>query len=148
MKKSFLKTQLTEVNSIVDMETGELIEQTTKKHSYIANSKEDFLLLYSSILGIFQRMEQSEIRVFSFLLQYANGTKFSVNKPIRLEISKQTNLNERTVYNTIKKLEDKKLIFKHETGAYQVNPRYAFKGSSLERNNQLKLIIELGCKDC
>jgi predicted transcriptional regulator len=93
-------------------------------------------------------MEQSEIRVFSFLLQYANGTKFSVNKPIRLEISKQTELNERTVYNTIKKLEDKKLIFKHDTGAFQVNPRYAFKGSSLERNNQLKLIIELGCKEC
>lgn len=148
MKKSFLKTQLTEVNSIVDMQTGELVEQTIKKHTYIANCKEDFLLLYSSILGIFQRMEQSEIRVFSFLLQYATGTKFSVNKPIRLEISKQTELNERTVYNTIKKLEDKKLIFKHDTGAFQVNPRYAFKGSSLERNNQLKLIIELGCKDC
>ena len=148
MKKSFLKTQLTEVNSVVDMETGELIEQITKKHSYLANSKEEFLLLYSSILGIFQKMEQSEIRVFSFLLQYANGTKFSVNKPIRLEISKQTELNERTVYNTIKKLEEKNLIFKHDTGAYQVNPRYAFKGSSLERNNQLKLMIELGCKDC
>ena len=148
MKKSFLKTQITELSTILDKDTGEVIEQTIKKHSYIANSKEDFLLLYSSILGIFQRMEQSEIRVFSYLLQYANGTKFSVNKPIRLEISKQTDLNERTVYNTIKKLEDKNLIFKYDTGAYQVNPRYAFKGSSLERNNQLKLIIELGCKDC
>lgn len=148
MKKSYLKTQLTEVNSIIDRDTGEVFEQTIKKHSYIANSKEDFLLLYSSILGIFQKMEQSEIRVFSFLLQYANGTKFSVNKPIRLEISKQTELNERTVYNTIKRLEDKNLIFKHDTGAYQVNPRYAFKGSSLERNNQLKLMIELGCKEC
>ena len=148
MKKSFLKTQITELSTIIDKDTGLVIEQTIKKHSYIANSKEDFLLLYSSILGIFQRMEQSEIRVFSYLLQYANGTKFSVNKPIRLEISKQTDLNERTVYNTIKKLEDKNLIFKYDTGAYQVNPRYAFKGSSLERNNQLKLIIELGCKDC
>lgn len=148
MKKSFLKTKFTEVTNIVSEETGEIIDTEIKKHTYLANSKEDFMLIYSGIIGIFNKMEQSEIRVFSFLLQYADGTKFSINKPIRLEISKVTELNERTIYNTVKKLEEKGLIFKYNTGAYQLNPRYAFKGSTSDRNKQLKTIIELGCKDC
>ena len=148
MKKSFLKTSITELTSTVNIETGEVIDTDIKKHTYLANTKEDFLLLYSSVLGIFNKMEQSEIRVFSFLLQYADGAKFSINKPIRLEISKVTDLNERTIYNTIKKLEEKKLIFKHSTGAYQVNPRYAFKGSTADRSKELKAIIELGCENC
>jgi len=148
MKKSYLKTGFTTVETVVDSETGEILSENVQKHTYLANTKEDFLLLYSSVLGIFNRMEQTEIRVFSFLLQYADGTKFAISKPIRLEIAKVTDLNERTVYNTIKSLVDKNLVAKLPTGAYQVNPRYAFKGSTTNRNQELKAIIELGCKSC
>lgn len=148
VKQSYLRTGMIETEMFVDVDSGEILETNVKKHTYIANSKEEFLLLYSSVLGIFNKMEQSEIRVFSYLLQYADGTKFSIDKPMRLEIASTTELNERTVYNTVKKLTEKNLIFKYETGAYQINPRYAYKGSSINRNNALKAIIELGCKEC
>lgn len=148
MKKGFLKSTLTEVEVVVDSETGEVLDQNVKHHKYLANSKEEFMLIYSSILGIFNKMEQSEIRVFSFLLQYADGTKFAVDKSIRIEIAGVTDLSERTVYNTIKVLESKHLIFKLPSGAYQINPRYAYKGSTSDRNQALQAVLELHCKDC
>jgi len=38
------------------------------------------------------------------------------------------------------------LIVKIAERMYRINPRYAFKGSSSERDGQLKLILELTCK--
>lgn len=148
MQNSFLKTGVTNVETIVDSETGEIIDVEIKRHSYLANTKEEFLLLYSSMLSVFMNMEQSEIRVFGYLLKYADGITFAINKPMRIEISNSTKLTERTIYNTIKILESKSLIFKHQSGVYQINPRYAFRGSTSERNQALKAIIELGCPDC
>lgn len=109
--------------------------------------KEEKMLLHPSIIGIFTLMEQSEIRVYGYLLRYADGTSFAVSKAVRREISKVTTLNERTIYNTLKTLVKKNLLFYIE-GLYYLNPRYAFKGSSSIRNDKLKAIIELGCKDC
>ena len=119
-----------------------------KHHAYLSDTKEDFFLMYSNMLGVFYDMQQSEIKEFSFLLQYSDEIKFSIDKPIRLEIAKTTGLNERTIYNTVKVLEKKEFILKHSTGAYQVNPKYAFKKSNEEGNNKFKLIIELNDKDC
>ena len=72
---------------------------------------------------------------------------FTIGKALRTEIASTVGLGERTVYNTLQVLKSKALIFEKD-GLYQINPRYAFKGSSLERSNRLKAIIELGCKDC
>lgn len=148
MKESFLKDGIKEINNYIDFSTGEILDVDIKTHKYLANNKEEFLLLYSSMLSVFMNMEQSEIRVFGFLLQYADGTIFSIDRSIRMEISKVTKLAERTIYNTVKILEEKKLIFKHLSGAYQVNPRYAFRGSTNNRNSELKAMIEIYCKEC
>jgi predicted transcriptional regulator len=145
--KAVLRTRLTEIKEKYDSDNN-FIEATVKKHTFIANGKEEFFFVYSSMLAIFNSMEQSEIRVLGFLLRYADGTVFSIDKPIRIEIAKVTNLSERTIYNTVKALASKNLIFKHPSGAYQINPRYAYRGSVNERNNQLKAFIEIGCEDC
>ena len=146
--KSTLRTAIKEVITTVDSDTGEVLDQNIKHHTYLVNTKEEFLLVYSTLLSVFTDMEQSEIRVFGFLLRYADGTRFAIDKSIRIEIANVTDLSERTIYNTVKILEQKKLIFKHPSGAFQINPRYAFKGSTVERNNQLKILIELGCPEC
>lgn len=105
---------------------------------------EEVWLLDSSLIAVFTNMEQSEIRVYGYLLQYGNGLKFDVSKAMRKEIASVTSLNERTIYNTLRVLVEKKLIFKHESGLYQLNPRYAYQGSTTDRAVALKTIITLG----
>ena len=146
MKKSNYKVGSTSTETYIDRETGEILDSFVKKHGYIANSKEEFLMIYSGIIGVFMRMEQSEIRVYGYLLRYANGVRFSITKSLRESMSKEVLLNERTIYNTLIVLRNKKLLF-YKDGLYQLNPRYAFRGSSADRNNALKAIIEIAMED-
>ena len=148
MKHSILKTGTTEVITTIDGNTGEVLDVDIKKHTFIANNKETFFIGYSALIGAFMEMSQAEIRIFGYTLRFAKGVHFDISKKIRLDIAAFTGLNERTILNTIPSLLKKKLLYKHQSGLYQVNPRYAFQGSSNERNDQLKAIIELGCRDC
>lgn len=93
-------------------------------------------------------MSQAEIRIFGYCLRFAKGVHFDISKKIRLDISNLTGLNERTVLNTLPSLLERGLLYKHSNGLYQLNPRFAFEGSTTERNHQLKILIELGCKEC
>jgi hypothetical protein len=148
MKHSILKTGITEVINTVDADTGELMDTEIRKHTYMANTKEEFFIGYSALIGAFMEMTQAEIRVFGYLLRYAKGVKFDISKKMRVEMGDVIKLNERTILNTLPALEDKQIIYKYDSGLYQLNPRYAFQGSTVDRNNALKTIIELGCKDC
>lgn len=147
MKKSVYKTGIISQETFVDVNTGEIVDSIIKRHGYIANNKEEFLMVYSGLLGIFMKMEQSEIRVYGYLLRYANGISFSISKSLREQMGAEIDLNERTIYNTLIVLSRKGLLFSKD-GLYQLNPRFAFRGSSTERLNALKVIIELGCENC
>ena len=148
MKKSILKTGMFSTETYIDKETGEIISSNLKRHTYIANDREEFLLVYSTLLGIFMEMSQAEIRVYSYCLRFANGIKFDISKKVRINMSSEIGVNERTILNTIPLLLNKTLLVKDIAGMYQINPRYAFRGSTSDRNKELKAIIELGCKEC
>jgi predicted transcriptional regulator len=145
-RKQKLVQGIKELHHYIDVETGEEVHLDIKKHSYLSDKKEEFLLLYTSVLAIFNNLDQSEIRVYSVLLENADGQIFGIDKPFRNHIAEKTNLNERTVYNTIIKLIEKGLLIKHSIGTYQINPKYAFKGSSRDRNDELKVVLELEYK--
>lgn len=147
MQNSFLKIASTVITNNVDTATGEILDTDVKHHKYLANTKEEFLLVYSSLLSAFIEMTQSQIRVYAYLLRYASGNSFAITKALREEMSKEINVNARVIFTTVKELVVKNLIVKMD-GLYKVNPRYAFKGSTLDRNEALKVIIELGCKEC
>jgi hypothetical protein len=148
MKKSYLRTNIQEITNHVDSDTGEILGTDVKQYSYMANTKEEFFMGYSALIGVFMEMSQAEVRIFGYLLRFVKGVKFDISKKVRIDMAQTININERTILNTIPSLVEKKVIYIHDSGLYQVNPRYAFQGSTVDRNVALKAIIELGCKDC
>lgn len=154
MKKGFLRTVSTHTKTIVDKDSGEMIDHEIISHTYLANSKEEFVLAYASLLGVFQNASTAEVRVYSYLLQnYSSTNMIVINGLIRKDIAAKTGLKPGSINNTLGSLISTKerrhpLVVRLGRGTYQLNPRYAFKGSSQMRNQSLKSIIELGCDRC
>jgi len=99
MKKSFLKTSINEKITVMDSD-GVVQQETIKKHTFLANTKEEFFLGYAGLIGMFQKMNQAEIRIFGYCLNYRSA-KFDISKKVRLSMSKQIDLNERTILASI-----------------------------------------------
>ena len=138
--------------ALVDLNTGEEVSPNVKVHKYMAG-KEEFYLTYTYLINALMKdMTIAEVKVFSYLLEhYGAGTMFSITKTIKLAICKNTGLsNINTVSNVIGTLQTKNIpmLFKKGRGTYIINPRYAFKGSSKNRDKELQAIIELGCTNC
>jgi len=146
MEKSFLRTGVREVTHTVTND-GEILSTDIKDHKYLVNTKEEFFLCYSALIGAFMEMSAAEIRVFGYLLRYSSGSYVDVSKKMRIEMSTVINLNERTIFNTMPLLLEKGIVYRNDIGLYTINPKYAFKGSRDERNKALKAIIELELKE-
>jgi len=147
--ESYLKTGMTELTHIIDVSTGELIEENIKRHKYLANSKEEFMLLYVNVLPKFILLSHPAKTVYAYLLSsYDSETIFEIGGGTRALISNKIGMSSSAVANGLTELKENGLLYSHSKGMYQINPRYAFKGSTSNRNNALKAIIELGCKDC
>jgi len=152
-KKSNLKLGFVERNTVIDAD-GVVVSENLKKHNYLANNKEQFFLGYVTILSVFKKISGPSIKVYSYLLMnYNTGTMIGINMAIKQDIKKFIESKAKGVGpidNCLSELTKEKLLFKQPdiTGGYFINPRYAFKGSSRDRNSALKAVIELGCKDC
>lgn len=150
MKKSFLKVGFREVTNTVDLSTGEVVNVNVKEHKYIANSREEFLLVYTKLLSIFQEKEMTlpEIRLYSYLLQTWNyDVSYEVGVPLYNDLSEKFDISWKTIRNAFYKLSARGLIYSPKSKLYMLNPRYAFKGSTLSRNKSLKILLEL-CENC
>lgn len=149
MKKSYLKTKITQTTEVVNVDTGEVIETNVKKHSYIANSKEEFFLLYVNALPIFIGLSHPAKTIYAYLLKdYTSKTLFEIGSGLRGVMKEQLGIASSTIANALTELVEHNLLYSPKRSMYQINPRYAFKGSTSDRNEALKAIIELGCKDC
>lgn len=146
--KKHLRTGVQSTTVVVD-EHGTILSEDTVRHTYVAGSKEEFYMMYSSMVIVLKQSTDVNIKLFAALLErYANGTEFAVNQTIRETIAQECGCNERSLANSLTRLVDMAMIFRVGRGTYKINPRHVFKGGSIERNKALKAIIELGCKDC
>jgi hypothetical protein len=141
-----------EINRVIDSETGEELEVDVIKHTYLAGSKDQFFLGYVTMLSLFQKMSAPSIKVFSYILErYNAGVMIGINTPIRNEMQKVLGFTaDSTIKNALTELVKVKLLYRENNvnGAYYINPRHAFKGSSRDRDKLLKVVIELYCENC
>jgi len=146
MKQHLRKGQKETVKEI-DKETGEVISETEKQHTYMAGSKEQFFLMYATTLSIiYKDLSGPEIKLYAYLLDhYQFGTSIVITKPLKEEIGAVIGLKVGTIDNALNSLVATGLIYRTVKTMFKLNPRYAFKGSQQDRSKQLKFIIEVEC---
>lgn len=146
-----IKTVSTEIETYLDLATGEQLDQRTKSVKMLFNS-DDFCLVYAGFWNVILNspLSKSDIELFAYLINnYASGVPFSVTDYIKETVAKATGKNKTSYNNSVRALLEHKMIFTTAEGSrsYKINPRYAFEGSSKLRN---KAVIEMvsHCKDC
>lgn len=149
MEKSFLRTNSVKIIDTIDQETGEVIDTQELHTTYLANTKEEFYLMYSSMVLILKGSTDVRMKLFAALLErYAHGQEFSISKGFKEILAKEVGCSPRSFDSVIARLTEENVIVRISTGLYRINPRHVFQGSSKDRNGALKAIIELGCKEC
>jgi len=148
MKNSFLKTGYTETNTVIDGDSGEILDVIINKTTYLANSKEEFYLMYASMVLIMKGSSDVKMKLFAALLErYSQGQEFSMSKGLKDVIANETGCKARSLDTAFTELIRKNVIVRIGKQLYKVNPRHVFKGPTSIRNQHLKSIIELGCEE-
>jgi len=147
--QAHLRTIKETVNNYIDMGTGELVDSESNKITYLANAKEEFWLMYSSMVLILKGSSDVRMKLFASLLErYGKGQEFSMSKTLKIIIAEETDCKPRSFDTAFTYLLKENIIVRIGPQTYKVNPRHVFQGSSGERNGQLKAVLELYCKDC
>jgi len=150
--QSQVKTSTGSTTYTID-EDGVIITENKVKRTYVADSKEQFYIGYVKMLAVFMDLSAPAIKTFSYLLMnYNAGIQIGINKGIKKKIAEQMGIQSvGTINNSITELitphgkNDPTLLLRvpNERGTYIINPRYAFKGSTSNRNKSLCAVTEL-----
>lgn len=147
--KAHSRTSNTKTNTIIDRETGEILSQTTNKDKYLAGSKEEFYLMYSSMVIILKSSSDVRMKLFASLLErYSKGVEFGMSADLKKIIASETGCSPRSLDSAMTDLVEKNIIVKLGRSLYRINPRHIFQGSSDNRNRELLAVIELHCPNC
>jgi replication protein RepL len=145
MKNSFLKTGNTQTVLSVDKETGEILNEERTVGTYLANAKDSFFFVYFDFLPIVVNLKGPVIKVYFYLLEnYKVGSLVGINKAVKDDIKSSIgSRSTRSIGNCLCALCRSNLLIKkgNRSGGYYINPRYAFKGSTAERNKALYTML-------
>lgn len=139
--KPYLKT----VERIIS-DNGEVLEE-----KQVMVSKDQFFYFYATLLGIWEKLEKSEIKIFAVCCFMSNNGEVYLLADNKKEIAKVTGLTYGTVCTIIPRIVKKGLLFKNpdtsaRSGRYYIHPDYAWKGSKESRTRVLKIVQENAIK--
>lgn len=148
--RTHLKNGKTETKIYVNEATGEVMEEEVIQHTYLAATKEQFFIGYVSMLAMmYKELSGPEIKVYAWLLEkYPSDTTIAIVKGIKQEMSQVIGIKVGTIDNAISGLTAKGMIYSTGKAIYKMNPRYAYKGPTADRNRRLKAVLELECPHC
>lgn len=143
-----LETKFGGINSYIDTETGEILGQEVNTFNILADTREHFWLMYSSMVLVMKASSDVKMKLFAALLErYSNGQEFSMNKSLKEKIAKETGCKARSLDVAFTDLVRKDVIVKIAPFLYMVNPLHVFKGSREKRNSTLKAVLKLTVKN-
>lgn len=140
-----MKTGKETSTTYVDIDTGEILREDKVVQKYLANNKEQFFLGYYSLIAAIQNLKGPALQTYFYLvLHYKPGTLIGINKAVKEEIRQHIGSKSvGAVSNCLRQLCDFKLLLKNKgsLAGYYVNPRYTYKGNSIERLKCLEYIL-------
>ncbi len=149
MKSSFLKTGSTHSKEYINPSTGEVLGVSINKSEYLANSKEEFWMVFASFVLILKDSSDVKIKLFAALLdRYSDGREFSLTGGLKNIIGREVICSPRSLDNALSTLVQIKAVIRLERSIYRINPRHIFKGGLEKRNNKLKAVLQLECPEC
>ncbi len=148
--KAHLKTNRVDVVKIVDDKTGEILNEEVVFNKYLADSDDEFYLVFTSLMNIWEQwnLSVSDLNMFAYLCsKYANGAEFSITQNIKDQVAIKTGKSITTFNNTTRNLIKQGLLVKVGHKSYKLNPRHIYQGSSKNRKRALFEILNI-CPNC
>ena len=146
--ENLLQTKFGGINSFIDSDTGQILGEEVNKFQCLVDTKEQFYLMYSSMVLVLKGSTDVKMKLFAALLErYSNGQEFSMNRSLKEKIAKETGCQARSLDVAFTELIRKDIIIRIAPYLYVVNPLHVFQGSRDKRNRALKAIIKIAIKD-
>lgn len=136
-------------DSVIDSETGEVIDQKT--HSYLVGNNTEFYITYCKVIGLMEDMGLAEVKTLAWLvsnLQF-NNNMISVSMGIKKKIATDMGIGISSINNGLVKLVKRGILYRQKDyggrdAIYFIHPAYFWKGDVSERNKRLKYVLEVG----
>ena len=115
---------------------------------------EQQIKIYYSLLEKLHTLHETALHIYFYLLANVSTTsRFYLSTKEKENIKTHLNMkckNNEVINRALRELTQEKFLIKCDDrdSTFKINPRYAFKGSTMERNAALKAVIELECPDC
>lgn len=141
--KKYIRKVNKKTETIIDKETGELLDYVEKHDTILIDDNEEFLLMYNSFINIIEgwSLSVTDLQLLGYLLNnYSNGVPFTISKHIKEYLSKKNDKAPSSYNNSIKKLIDIGAVISLSGRSHKLNPEFVWRG---KRNSRKKAIIEL-----
>lgn len=136
------RTIRSDFSDFIDHSSGEVLASNVK-HVNILVDTDEFMLIYARFWSLIREspLSRADIDIASYVLEvYGNGQPFKITKYIKSIVGKQSGREPSTYNKSTGNLIKAGILLVVGVQTYKVNPQYAFKGSSKNRN---KLVLEL-----
>jgi len=144
MKKPSLKLLQKEKVVVIDSESGEVLHEKTNNIVSIANSRQEFYYMYSSLILFFKNSTDTKVKMFACILErYSTGVEFSMTKSLKNIIAEESGCSIRSLDNAFTQLIREDAVVEVGKRLYRVNPLYVFKGSTKNREECLKAVLTI-----
>ena len=146
--KEHLKTVYTEKETVVDEETGEILQEE-KRLKVIIGESGSFYQLYENIIALLEDMKPIDIKILIGIFKYAStDNQIGLTKHFKEQVAKDFGIGFSTVANAITELTKKKIMIRSGHSSYRINPRYFWKSTYQTRKATLKYVLEIECPTC
>jgi hypothetical protein len=132
------------VETIIDCETGEIKGEQVISISVPVKDQEEFFFIFAKHLGTLLKLNGNEIKVLLWCSMNCtlNHNLIVITSTQKREIAEYAGLKPQSIANAINLLKKKNIFISQGRCTYKVNSELCWKGSPLNRNKDLKMIVD------